>query len=100
MHPLDSQDVIDKTTKKHKASNEVPEFEDHRKAGICLDKLSKFQVHNRELKENSSIRCLQDMLESESDTSTSVDSSYNDSVYDNNMVIVQKTLQYCQGFWR
>lgn len=93
MHPLDPQDVIDEMEKKPKAPNEVPEFEDHRKASSrCLDQLSKFQVHSGELKRNSSIRRLQDMLESQSDTQSSVDSCYNDSVYDSDMVIVQKNI--------
>lgn len=96
MHPLDPQDIIDEMVEKPKAASEVPEFEDHRKDGRSSDQLSKFQVHNGELKRNSSIRCLQDLLkESQSDTPTSEDSCYNDSQSGSDMeVIAPKTLQY------
>lgn len=94
MHSLDPQDAIDEMSKKPKAASEVSKFEDHRKANRSSDQRSKFQVHKGELKRNSSIRCLQDLLkESQSSTPTSEDSCYNDSESDSDMeVIAPKTL--------
>lgn len=74
VHPLDAQAIVDEMEEKLEATYAVSGFEYSSK----------------------SIRCLQDLLkESQSLSLTSMNSCFNDSVYDSDMeVIVQKTRAY------
>ncbi|KAK2645809.1 hypothetical protein Ddye_021004 [Dipteronia dyeriana] len=58
-----------------KGCEEAPEAEDYRKALISSHRVPRLQLHTAVLRSNSSIKCIQDMLEeTQSDNSSPVDS--------------------------
>ncbi|KAL5785199.1 hypothetical protein ACOSQ2_007591 [Xanthoceras sorbifolium] len=77
VHPFDPQeDIHGGITDEPKACQEVTEIQDYRKALKDSNQVPRLQLHTPVLmRRNSTIKCLQDMLEeSQSDNSTSVDS--------------------------
>lgn len=76
VHPLDPQEnVSDGMTFEPMGSREVLEIQDYCEAPKCLNKVPRLPLQTAEMRRNSTIKCLQDMLqESLSDVSSSVDS--------------------------
>ncbi|XP_058000933.1 putative E3 ubiquitin-protein ligase LIN-1 isoform X2 [Hevea brasiliensis] len=75
VHPLDPQEyTADDTADKTKTCMEIQELNDNNKSFNHLDQVPKLKIHTEKY---TSIKCLQEvLLESQSDTPTSVNSSY------------------------
>ncbi|KAK1592606.1 hypothetical protein Q3G72_027625 [Acer saccharum] len=101
VHPFDPQEVINGgiTDEPAKRCEEAPKAEDYLKALISSDQVPRLQLHTAVLKSNSSIKCVQDMLEEiQSDNSTPVDSCSIDfddeeSYFGENMEVAESSIR-------
>ncbi|KAI9194693.1 hypothetical protein LWI28_008253 [Acer negundo] len=100
VHPFDPQKDINGgiTDEPAKRCEEAPKAEVYRKALISSDQVPRLQLHSAVLRSNSSIKCIQDMLEeTQSDNSTPVDLCSIDfdeeSYFEENMEVTESSIR-------